>query len=113
MAPALYRYPDDPDPKVHAFCAEFKKRWGIEANYLGEAGHATASFIIDLLERIGKDLTVDALTAGLESTKDWHDIFGGPALTMSPTNHHASSGSLLSIVNKTLWTPVEPGPLAY
>lgn len=113
MAPALYRYPDDPDPKIQAFCAEYKKRWGFDVNYLGEAGQATASFIVDLLERIGKDLTVDTLIAGLESTKDWHDIFGGPALNMSPTNHHASSSSFLSVVKKTRWAPVEPGPLSY
>jgi branched-chain amino acid transport system substrate-binding protein len=113
MAPALYRYPDDPDPKIHAFCAEFKTRWGIDVNYLGEAGYVAATFIVDLLERIGRDLTLDALIAGLENTKDWHDIFGGPALNMSPANHHASSRSFLSVVKKTRWTPVEPGPLTY
>ena len=31
---------------------------------------------------------------------------------MSPTNHqYASSSSFLSVVKKTRWTPVEPGPL--
>ncbi len=113
MAPALYRYPDDTDPKIHAFCEEYKKRWGIDVNYLGEAGYAAATFVVDLLERIGKNLTLDTLIAGLESTKDWHDIFGGPALTMSPTNHHASSQSFLSVVKKTRWTPVEDKPLSY
>ena len=113
MAPALYRYPDDPDPKIHAFCEEYKKRWGFDVNYLGEAGYAAATYIVDVLERVGKNLTLDTLIAGLESTKDWHDIFGGPALTMSATNHHASSSSFLSVVKKTRWTPVEPGPLSY
>ena len=27
--------------------------------------------------------------------KDWHDIFGGPALPLSATNHRASSMSFL------------------
>jgi len=113
MAPALYRYPDDTDPKIHAFCEEYKKRWGIDVNYLGEAGYAAATYIVDVLERVGRDLTLDTLIAGLESTKDWHDIFGGPALTMSATNHHASSSSFLSVVKKTRWTPILETPLSY
>ncbi len=45
--------------------------------------------------------------------KDWRDIFGGPPLTMSPTNHHASSQSFLSVVKKTRWTPVLEDPLSF
>ena len=26
----------------------------------------------------------------MEQTKDWHDIFGGPPLTITATDHHAS-----------------------
>jgi branched-chain amino acid transport system substrate-binding protein len=113
MAPALYRYPDDPEPKVKAFCEEYRKRFGIDVNYLGEAGYTAATFMVAVLDKVGRDLTLDSLIAGLESMKDWHDIFGGPALTMSPTNHHASSQSFLSVVKKTRWTPVEQGPLGY
>ena len=113
MAPALLRYPDDPAPAVHAFCEEYRKKFGIDVNYLGEAGYTAATFMVAVLEKIGKDLTLDALIAGLESMKDWHDIFGGPALSMSATNHHASSSSFLSVVKKTRWTPVLESPLSF
>ena len=113
MAPALYRYPDDPTPQVKAFCEDYRKRFGIEVNYLGEAGYSAATFMVAVLEKVGRDLTLDSLIAGLESMTDWHDIFGGPALTMSPTNHHASSQSFLSVVTKTRWTPVDDKPLSY
>jgi len=45
--------------------------------------------------------------------QDWHDIFGGPALSLSPTNHHASSQSFLSVVKNTRWTPVMDAALGF
>jgi branched-chain amino acid transport system substrate-binding protein len=113
MAPALYRYPDDPDPAVHAFCEDYRKRFGIEVNYLGEAGYSSASFVIAALDKAGPDLTLDSFITGMESMKDWHDVFGGPALSLSPTNHHASSQSFLSVVKKARWTPVIEQPLSF
>jgi branched-chain amino acid transport system substrate-binding protein len=113
MAPALYRYPDDPAPAVQAFTQKYKKTFGIEVNYLGEAGYTAATFTIAALEKAGRDLTLDSFIGAMESMKDWHDIFGGPALSMSPTNHHASSQSFLSVVKKTRWTPVLDQPLSF
>jgi branched-chain amino acid transport system substrate-binding protein len=113
MAPALYRYPDNPDPRVHTFCLEYRKRFGIDVNYLGEAGYTAATFVIAALDKAGRDLTLDSFISGMESMKDWHDIFGGPALTLSATNHHASNQSFLSVVKGTRWTPVIEQPLSF
>jgi branched-chain amino acid transport system substrate-binding protein len=113
MAPALYRYPDDPNPAVHAFAAKYKKTFGIDVNYLGEAGYSCATFVIAALQKAGRDLTLDSFIGAMEGMQDWHDIFGGPALSMSTTNHHASSQSFLSVVRKTRWTPVEETPLSF
>jgi branched-chain amino acid transport system substrate-binding protein len=113
MAPALYRYPDDPAPAVQAFTAAYRKAFGIDVNYLGEAGYTAATFTIAVLEKAGRDLTLDSFIGAMESMKDWHDIFGGPALSMSPTNHHASSQSFLSVVKSKRWTPVVDQPLSF
>ena len=113
MAPALYRYPDDPKPAVQAFTAKYRKRFGIDVNYLGEAGYTCANFTIAALEKAGRDLTLDSFISALESMQDWHDIFGGPALSLSPTNHHASSQSFLSVVKNTRWTPVMDAALGF
>jgi branched-chain amino acid transport system substrate-binding protein len=113
MAPALYRYPDDPQPAVQAFTAKYRKRFGFDVNYLGEAGYTCATFVLAALKKAGRDLTLDSFIAALESMHDWHDIFGGPALSLSPTNHHASSQSFLSQVRNKRWTPVMPEPLSF
>ena len=113
MAPSLFRYPDDPDPAVHAFCDKYRQTFGIDVNYVGEAGYTAANFTLAALEKAGRGLTLDSFIAAMESMHDWRDIFGGPALSLSPTNHHASSQSFLSVVKKTRWTPVLDAPLSF
>ncbi len=113
MSPAPYRYPDDPRPAVHAFATKFKSTYGFDVNYLGEAGYTAASFTIAALEKAGRNLTTDSFIGAMESMKDWRDIFEGPELSLSPTNHHASSQSFLSVVKDTRWTPVIQTPLSF
>jgi branched-chain amino acid transport system substrate-binding protein len=113
MSPGVYAYPDDPRPAVRAVAGRYKQRFGIDINYLGEAGYAAASFLADVLRRAGRDLTMDSFQMAMENTKDWRDIFGGPPLTITPASHHASNQSFLSVVRKTRWTPVVPEPLGY
>ena len=113
MSPAPYRYPDDPRPAVHQFATTFKKTYGFDVNYLGEAGYTAASFMVAALEKAGRDLTVDSFIAAMDSMNDWRDIFEGPPLSLSPTNHHASNQSFLSVVNDTRWVPVLQEPLSF
>ncbi len=113
MAPAVYRYPDYPNPAVHAFCDQYHKRFGIDPNYLGEAGYTAVNFVAAALDKAGRDLTLDSFIAGMESMKDWRDIFGGPPLTLSATNHHASNQSFLSVVKNGRWAPVVDQPLSF
>jgi branched-chain amino acid transport system substrate-binding protein len=113
MSPGLYAYPDDPRPAVQEVGARYRKTFGIDINYLGEAGWSAASCMIDVLQRAGRDLTTDSLIKSLESMDKWRDIFGSPPLSMSATNHHASNQSFLSVVKGKRWAPVEPEPLSY
>jgi branched-chain amino acid transport system substrate-binding protein len=113
MSPALYRYPDDPNPVISGFNEAYRKTFGFVPNYLGQAGYTGAAFSIAALEKAGRDLTLDSFINAMESMKDWHDIFGGPALSLSPASHHASSQSFLSVVKKTRWTPVLEEPLSF
>jgi len=113
MSPGLYAYPDDPRPAIQEVESRYRKKFGIDINYLGEAGWSAASCMIDVLQRAGRDLTLDSFIASLESLNKWKDIFGSPPLTMTATNHHASNQSFLSVVKNKRWTPVEAEPLSY
>ena len=113
MSPGVYAYPDDARPAVRAVTARYKQRFGIDINYLGEAGFAAATCLIEVLQRAGRDLNLDTFQKSMESITDWRDMFGGPPLTITPTDHHASTQSFLSVVKKTRWTPVVAEPLGY
>ncbi len=113
MSPGIYAYPDDPRPAVREVTARYKQRYGIDMNYLGEAGYAAAVCMIDVLQRAGRDLNLDTFQKSMEGIKDWRDMFGGPPLTITATDHHASTQSFLSVVKKTRWTPVVAEPLNY
>jgi branched-chain amino acid transport system substrate-binding protein len=113
MSPGLYAYSDDPRPAVQDVGKRYKQRFGIEINYLGEAGWAGATCLIDVLQRAGRELNMDSFQKSIESLKEWRDIFGGPPLTITAANHHASTQSFLSVVKKARWTPVVQEPLGY
>ncbi len=113
MSPAFTRYPDDPRPAVHALATNTVSSYGIDINYLGEAGLSPRPCSFDVLHKAGRDLTLDSFIGAMESMKDWQDIFGSPPLTLSSTNHHASSQSFLSVVKNARWTPVVEQPLSF
>jgi hypothetical protein len=71
------------------------------------------NFTLAALEKAGRNLTLDSFIAGLESMKDWEDIFRGPPLSLSATDHHASSQSFLSVVKNARWVPVVQKPLSF
>ena len=83
------------------------------SNYLGEAGYTCVNFVCAALDKSGRDLTTDSFIAGMESMKDWRDIFGGPPLSLSATDHHASNQSFLSVVKNARWAPVIDAPLSF
>jgi branched-chain amino acid transport system substrate-binding protein len=112
MAPTLYAYPDDPRPVVKAYATEYKKRFGIDPNYLGETGYTAAYVVAEALQRAGHDLTVESFTKAMESVHDYKDIFGG-ALSFGPKQHHGSTSAFLAVVKNGRWVAVEDQALSY
>ena len=112
MSPSLYAYPDDPRPEVKALMKRFKDKYGFDINYLGETGYVSAQIATEALQRAGRDLTLDSLIAGMESLRDFKDIFGA-TYTFTPTDHHGTTKAFLSVVHKGRWVPVMPEALAY
>jgi hypothetical protein len=61
--------------------------------------------VINVLERAGRNLTLDRFIASLESINKWKDIFWSAPLNMTPANHHASNQSFLWVGNNKRWSP--------
>ena len=56
-----------------------------------------------LLERTGKDVTVDRFVAALEQTKDYQDVFGSPKQSLGPSKRLSMDESLLVQVKNGRW----------
>ena len=54
----------------------------------------------------------DSFIAAMDSMKDWHDIFEGPPLSLTSTNHHASNQSFLMEVAERTPSDRKGGHLA-
>ena len=66
------------------------------------------------LEKASKDLTSDSFIAGLESVKDYQDVFGSPKMTFAADKHQGSNESFLTQVQKGKWVPLlDKKPLGY
>ncbi len=113
MTSVLYAYPDDPRPAVQAFARKYKALYGKDPNFAAQIGYTGAQLLMLGLERAGKDLTLDGFIAGLESIKDYRDIFGSPQMSFGPDKHQGSSQSFLAQVRGGRWVPVSTEPIGY
>jgi branched-chain amino acid transport system substrate-binding protein len=114
MAPVLFVAADDPKPEVQKFAADYKAKYGHVPNFAAQIGYTAAQVMMAGLEKAGKDLTSDSFITGLESVKDYQDIFGSPKMTFAADKHQGSNESFLAQVQKGKWVPLlDRKPLGY
>jgi branched-chain amino acid transport system substrate-binding protein len=113
MTPVLYVAASDFSPAIREFAEKYKSRFGKEPNFAAQIGYSAAQLVVLGLQKGGRDLTTDSFIAGVESIKDWHDIFGSPPMTFSATKHQGSNESFLCVVKDGKWVPVSKTPYAY
>ncbi len=113
MTPVLFVAASDTTPAVKEFAEKYKKLFGKEPNFAAQLGYTAGQLVVLALQRAGKDLTPDSFVAGMESIKDWHDIFGSPTMSFSPTKHQGSNESFLCVVKSSHWVPVSKTPVGY
>jgi branched-chain amino acid transport system substrate-binding protein len=113
MTPLLFVHPDSTDPKVHDFVTKYRSRFGKDPNFAAEIGYTGAQIVLVALQNAGKDLTTEGFIKGMESIKDYHDIFGSPPFSFGPDKHLGSNASFLCIVKDGAWVPVEKEAISY
>jgi branched-chain amino acid transport system substrate-binding protein len=113
MTPVLFVAQTDTRPEVTQFAEKYKKLFGKEPNFAAQLGYTAGQLVVLALQNAGKDVTTDSFVAGMEKIKDWHDIFGSPAMSFSPTKHQGSNESFMCQVKGGKWVPVSATPYAY
>jgi branched-chain amino acid transport system substrate-binding protein len=113
MTPMLFATEASTSPDVKAFVEAYHKEYGKEPNFAAQIGYTGAQVVVQALKNAGKDLTTDSFVTGMESIKNYHDIFGSPTISFSPTKHQGSNESFLCVVKDGHWRAAEPEPLGY
>jgi len=113
MAPLLFVHADDPDPKIHAFVTGYRNLYGKDPNFAAQVGYTAAQITVLALQRAGKDLTTEGFIRGVESIKDYRDIFGSPAFSFGPDKHLGSNEAFLCVVKDGEWVPVDKAAISY
>jgi branched-chain amino acid transport system substrate-binding protein len=113
MTPVLFVAASDTRPAVKEFADKYKARFGKEPNFAAQIGYTAGQLVVLALQRAGKNLTADTFVTGMESVKDWHDIFGSPGMTFSATKHQGSNESFMCVVKGGKWVPVSTSPFGY
>jgi branched-chain amino acid transport system substrate-binding protein len=113
VAPILFVGANDPRPAVQQFVKDFKARFGKEPNFAAQVGWTSSNLLIEGLKRAGRDLTLDSFIAGMDSIKDYQDIFGSPKMSYGPHKRQGSNESFLVQVRDGKWVPALEGPVSY
>jgi branched-chain amino acid transport system substrate-binding protein len=113
MTPVLYVAAEGKTPAVKEFGEKYKKLYGKEPNFAAQLGYTAGQLVVLAMQKAGKDLTTDSFVSGMESIKDWHDIFGSPPMSFSATKHQGSNESFLCVVKSGHWEPVSITPVGY
>ncbi|NLZ41580.1 MAG: ABC transporter substrate-binding protein [Comamonadaceae bacterium] len=96
-------YADTASPQVLEWMKRYKARTNQDAAIEAVVGYAQIVLAAQGLANAGRDLSVDALVAGLERIRDYRDIFGASPMSFAADNHLGSRRSALAQLHKGRW----------
>ena len=97
-------YRDTLGPAAQSWFDRYKERFKAEPNIGAVYGYVAADVAVLGLDRAGPNLTVDSFINGLESIRNYHDIFNGPEVNYGPDKHQGANSSFLAVVKGGRWT---------
>ena len=97
-------YRDALGPAAQSWFDRYKERFKAEPNIGAVYGYVGADVAVLGLDRAGPNLTLDSFINGLESIRNYHDIFNGPEVNYGPDKHQGANSSFLAVVKGGRWT---------
>jgi branched-chain amino acid transport system substrate-binding protein len=113
MTSVLFVGKDDPRPAVQAFLKNYRDKYGREPNFAAQIGYSAAQVLIQGLQNAGRNLTLDSFIAGMESIKNFDDIFGSPSMSYGPNIRQGSNKSYVAVVKNGKWEQSLKEPIGY
>jgi branched-chain amino acid transport system substrate-binding protein len=113
MTSVLFVGKDDPRPAVQAFQKGYREKYGRDPNFAAQIGYSAAQVLIEGLTKAGRNLSLDSFVAGMESVRDFNDIFGSPPMTYGPNIRQGSNQSYVAVVRGGKWELSIEQPIGY
>lgn len=108
--PTFIPTPDKMAPKTREWFENYKSKFGNSAPPAAMNAYTAIDLTAIALEKAGKDVTLDGFINGMESIKDYKDVFGHPPQNYSSTNHLGSKAVYIARVSKGVWE-LAAGPI--
>ena len=99
-------YADSPVESVRKFVAAYKTKYNVDPNIGAVYGYDAADLTASGLKNAGADLTLDSFINGMESIRNYQDIFNGPQVNFGPNIRQGANSSFLAVVKGGRWTRV-------
>jgi branched-chain amino acid transport system substrate-binding protein len=99
-------YRDTLSPVAQVWFDRYKERFKADPNIGAVYGQVAADLTVHALDRAGPNLTLDSFIKGLESIKNYRDIFNGPEQSYGPDKHQGANSSFLAVVKGGRWVRV-------
>ncbi len=96
-------YPDQATGKAKTFFENYKARYGKYPSEVAQLGYLNADLLVLGLQKAGRNLTADSLGKGLESIKNYKQMFGGPNMNFGPRKHLGANEALLLQIQNGRW----------
>jgi branched-chain amino acid transport system substrate-binding protein len=96
-------YRDTLSPVAQAWFDRYKERFNADPNIGAVYGQVAADLTVLGLDRAGANLTLDSFVTGMESIKNYRDIFNGPEQNYGPDKHQGANSSFLAVVKGGRW----------
>jgi len=113
MTSVLFVGKDDPRPAVQTFLKSYREKFGRDPNFAAQIGYSAAQVLIQGLQNAGRNLTLDSFIAGMESIKNFDDIFGSPSMSYGPNIRQGSNKSYVAVVKNGKWEQSLKEPIGY
>jgi branched-chain amino acid transport system substrate-binding protein len=99
-------YADSEVKTVKDFVTAYKTKYNADPNIGAVYGYVAADLTATGLKNAGPDLTLDSFIKGMESIKNYKDIFNGPEASFGPDTRQGANSSFLALVKGNRWTRV-------
>jgi branched-chain amino acid transport system substrate-binding protein len=96
-------YRDTLNPVAQVWFDKYKERFHADPNIGAIYGAVAADLTVLALDRAGSELTLDSFIKGLESIRNYRDIFNGPEQSYGPDKHQGANTSFLAVVKGGRW----------